>query len=408
VKYFRNTELAKLYNVSEKSVRNWIQAAQEGKIELQLYKQSDRSWVANTSKNTFLIEQLAKKGKKYKNKRSFKAISPNSSFYETYSHKQVLDIISNLSIHNEIPLQYSYVDGGAKYWNQYASRLASEETPNVLTKTIELLDASFNNIEGLLSDRKWVNVVDLGPGNGIPIRGVLTRLMEQGRLKRYIAIDSSKEMLQILEQNIKSWFGNEVKFEGYIRDFSHERFDDILADDYADDDSNVPASLVFLLGGTLSNFKSPSIVLQAVNSSLGLNDLLIYSDKLDTPNTRRYFDFNISAVEQKLTPRHRLILDYLNVNEAFYDVEQTFDEQKRARSISIIPRMDLTVIFNTRIGTRQVELRKNNPVLLWRAWGWDTMQLIRQFDRNGFDLMQLLRSKDEEYILVISKLRINQ
>lgn len=74
MKYFRNTELAKIYKVSEKSVRNWIEAAQSGKIELQLFEHNGKYFIANTSKNTTIIEKLVEKGKKFRNTRGHKKL----------------------------------------------------------------------------------------------------------------------------------------------------------------------------------------------------------------------------------------------------------------------------------------------------------------------------------------------
>src|SRR6266516_4345302 len=105
MKYFKNTELAKLYKVSEKSVRNWIEAAAAGNIDLELYKVGNKHHVANTLKNNSVIEQLVQKGKKYKNTRGFRAVSPKKEFYETYNKEQILDIIYGLTVHKEIPLQ---------------------------------------------------------------------------------------------------------------------------------------------------------------------------------------------------------------------------------------------------------------------------------------------------------------
>lgn len=400
MKYFKNTELAKLYNVSEKSVRNWIQAAQEGKIDLQLYEQSGKFWVANTSKNTVAIENLVQKGKKFKNRRGLKAVTPVDEFYKLYNHKQILDIISNLTIHHEIPTQYSYFDGGAKYWDEYTHRLSSEQAPNILKGTVELLDATFENVDKLIDNYERVNVVDLGPGNGLPIRSTLERLLKEGKLNRYIAIDCSKEMLEILEQNINTWFEGKVKFEGHIRDISYERFDDLLAGAYTENVIN----LVFLLGNTLNNFRSPDQVLTAISNSLGLNDLLFYSCYLDTPTTRRYFDFNSSRQNQKF--RSELILDLLNIGGSLYGIEQKFNEEKRARSICMIPTVDLSIAFSLQDGVRTVELRKNEPILLWRGRHKDTVETINQFDENGLDLVQATKTKDQQYLLTTSRIKV--
>lgn len=299
MKYFKNTELAKLYNISEKSVRNWIEAAQTGKLDLQLFEHNDKFYIANTSKNMANIEKLVEKGKKYKNSRGLKTITPTDKFYETFNQKQILDIIANLTVHREIPLHYTYVDGGAEYWDKYANRLLHEETPNMLNQTITLVDQSLENIDRLLDKDKKINVVDLGPGNALPIRNTLTYLLKHKKLGRYVAIDISQEMLSIAERNIREWFGDAVQFEGHVRDLSHERFDDLFADDYATDDADTPVNLVVLLGGSLSNFRSPLQALQAINNSLSPHDLFVFGSKLDTPNTRRFFDFNISSHNEK-------------------------------------------------------------------------------------------------------------
>ena len=136
MKYFKNTELAKLYHVSEKSVRNWIDAVEIGKLDLDLFDQKGKFYIANTTKNTRTIEALVEKGKKYKNKRGFRSLSPTDEFYEMYSPKQILHIISNLSIQHELPVQYTYIDGGADYWDQYAKRMIEDESANVLKFTI--------------------------------------------------------------------------------------------------------------------------------------------------------------------------------------------------------------------------------------------------------------------------------
>lgn len=401
MKYFKNTELAKLYHISEKSVRNWIEAAEAGKLDLQLFEKGDKKYIANTSKNTLVIEKQVEKGKKFKNTRGFKTVTPNAKFYKIFSQKQIYDVLANLTVHHEMPLRYTYVDGGAELWDKYAERLSEEETPNLLSQTIDLLDANSDQLNQLLGDRK-VNVIDLGPGNGLPVRNLLTNLVEKKRLNRYIAIDISKEMLQISEDHTKKWFGDKVRFEGYVRDFSHERFDDIIATETSNE---LPLNLVLLLGGTLCNFRSPQQSLQAINNSIGLNDLFIYSTKLDTPNSRRYFDFNISAGEKGLAPRHRLPFDLMGIDPSFYEVDQFFDTEQKARFITIKPTVDIRLTLKVSSGERQVELLKGEPILIWRYWHQDLIDVVTQFDQNEFDLMQISRSKDREFLLVMATIK---
>lgn len=400
MKYFKNTELAKLYHISEKSVRNWIESAQASKLDLQLFEKNGKKYIANTSRNTLIIEKQVEKGKKFKNTRGLKTITPTEKFYKTYSPKQIFDIIANLKIHHEMPLKYTYVDGGADFWDKFAHRLVQEESPNILTSSVDLLRKSMGQLVDLIGDKK-VNVIDLGPGNSLPVHDLLEFLLEKERLNRYIAIDVSKEMLKISETHTKEWFEGRLPFEGLVRDFSHERFDDILAHE---DDNTI--NIVLLLGGTLSNFRSPQYSLQAINNSLGLGDLFIYTLKLDTPSSRRYFDFfNTTPGSMGLALRHRLPFDLMGIDESLYEVEQLYDETQKARFIRVKPRTDLHIIFEVEGKKRTVELLKGEPILVWRSWHLNTVEVINQFDQNDFDLMQVSCSENQEFLLVMATIK---
>jgi uncharacterized SAM-dependent methyltransferase len=401
MKYFKHTELARLYHVSEKSVRNWVQAAQDGKLKLHLHEENGRPYIANVTKNIAIIEDLVKKGKKYKNTRGAKALTPKKEFYELYTHKQILDIISNITVHHETPLQYGYMDGGADDWDRYTKRLHKEHGSNLLHCTTKLIDSTANYIDGIMADHPEVNVVDLGPGNAIPIRPTLERLLKQKRLGRYIGIDISKDMVSFADANIKQWFGERVQFEPHVRDISFERFNDLLADGFSHGGT---ANMVFLLGATLANFRAPEQVLQTINNSLGPDDVFLCAGYLDSPTARRYFDYRTSFT-QKVPAQDGLILHLLNVDESLYDVEQIFDEKERARSISVKPKLDLSIRFDLPHGTRFIELRKGDPILLWRHRHYNLPALIKLFDKSGFEIVQATKSQDQDYYLLAAKIK---
>ena len=132
MKYYKNTEIAALFHVSEKAARNWVEATQQGKLNLELFEKDGRFFIANTSKNMQVMEDLVSERKKFKNTRSYKVITPKPEFYDLFSPEQIYEIITNLEIHREIPRQYSYFNGGAGHWDLYAQRLAAEETPNII------------------------------------------------------------------------------------------------------------------------------------------------------------------------------------------------------------------------------------------------------------------------------------
>jgi uncharacterized SAM-dependent methyltransferase len=395
VKYYKNTELAKIYSVSEKTVRNWVDSAYAHKLDLELQEVNGKFYVANTSKNNAAVEQLVQKGKKYKNSRGLKTVQPLPQFYSLYNPKQILDIISNIDIYREIPLQYNYFNSGATKWDEYI-----KTQPNSLTNTIELVNLNQDYIDQLLSDYAKVNIIDIGVGNGMPVKELVSHFLETDKLKRYIAIDISKELVNIAEENFRQWFGNKVNFEGYIRDIDHERFDDLLVTESFDNQDGKVANLVLFFGGTISNFRQPSHPLTTIHDSMGRNDFLIFTKKLDSEKSRRYFDFagNTSMAID-------LVLDHLNISKDAYTIEQFFDEKRMARQVQAKLNIALSIEFELEGRSRVVDLQKGESLLLLRVQHQNTMDTLTQFDSNGFELVQASRSQDQDYLLLMTRIK---
>ncbi len=403
--YFKNTELANLYNVSEKTVRNWIQSAVEGKLPLQLYEKDGRPYVANIIRNTTLIESLIQKNKKYKNTRGYKVVKPTKEFYKIYDAKQIFDVISSLDIYREMPHSYSYFNGGAADWDLYVQKLASEDTSNILKNTIGLLDLNLPYLDELLATFDKVNIVDVGPGNGYPVRNLLQHFVDNGKLGRYIGIDISQDMLDIVESNIHEWFGDKASFEGHARDISYERFEDLVAPDSFDRESTV-ANIVLYLGSTIANLRKPNQSLSVIHESMGKNDILIVARSLDTEKTRRYFDFTTTASgNPSLSSLDGFVLNQLITDESLYEVEQLFDEQQMARQIQIRLKVALAIEFRLEDKPKVINFNKGETLLLWQHKHQDLLSIVEQFDENGFDLLEATKSTDRESVLAISKIK---
>ena len=398
MQYFRNYALARLMHVSQATVGNWITTARQGKSDLQLHEQDGKHFVANTTKNLAIIETLVRENKKFKTTRDLKTIKPASRFYDLYSPMQIADIIANLTTYREMPLQYTYFDAGAEHWAEYADRLSHEETPNMLNRNIELLSSNLTSLERLLGGHRRINVIDLGVGNCHPVKDFLARLVSRGVLNRYIGIDQSKDMLSVARGNIQKWFGDKIAFEAYTRDMSRERFDDLLTRDYFVKDEEPPRSVVLLFGGTLANQRVPDDTLRLINSSMAAGDLFVYFMKLDTPNSRRFFDVPFDT-------QFRLPLDLLNLDPSWYEVERFFDEEQRARFIRVRLTVALSITFELDGGQWRVDFDKGDTILIWRYWHQTSSEVLAQLDRNGFNLFQASKTRDDEYLLTVCNIR---
>lgn len=403
--YFTHVELAERYRISEATVRNWVKMAKDGKLSLVLHIEGSRSYIANVPGNMPVIENLVKTNKKYRNTLSSKTITPKPAFYKTFTEKQIYEIVRNLEAHHEIPRQYNYFDGGADEWDVYTQRLAGEHAPNLLNRTVKLLTDNQSYLDQLLSKYKHINVIDIGPGNALPVKAFLNHLLQQKKLSRYIAIDISAEMLQIAKQNIKEWFNDRVTFEKLELDITHERFGDILVQDYSVKDAKDTCNVVLFLGGTAYNFRNPGSAFWTIHESMNANDILIYTDKIETEETRpQWFDYNVKPGKLSLTPMHRLVFDMLSIDDSLYDVEMGFNKKLGQHYTLARFKVALNLKFKFKNGERIIALEKGDTILLWRSWQITAQNFLDQFERNEFYVAHTSQTDDHRYVMTIAQI----
>lgn len=404
MQYFKNVDLTKMYPVSEKAVRNWIAAAKEGKLDLILHEEDGKAYIANVAKNIAFIQKLAEERKKYANSRSKKVVRAKDELYVLYNDSQLLDIISDIKTYHEVPNKYSYFDNGAEYWDQYTEMLAKEQVPNMFNSIDELVNLNISYIDEMTKSCSKVNIIDIGPGNGRPIRNLLSHLKDRGVLGRYIALDISKDMLEIVERNISDWFNDSIAFEGYVRDIAYDRFADLIASEKLQHGDDV-VNIAIVLGGTLNNFRDPNEAFQTIHSSINKGDLFIHAFKLDSARSRQFFHFNEGDEVASLSNRDKRMLDLLSIDESMYDVEQEYNEELKARTIHIQLKIAVSVKLKIDGEEYSLDLDKGDKILLWRYWHLSSLDALRQLEASKFDYLQASQTDDHDYLLTISRIK---
>lgn len=404
--YFKNSELADTYHVSDRTVRYWIKLAREGKLKLDLHVEGKKTYLTKNAGNIAVIEKHVAENRKHRPRNAHKLISPKPEFYRLFTQAQIYDIVRNLEMHHEIPRQYNYFDGGATEWDEYVEQLDKQDVPNLLNRTVDLLKETEGYLDNRLAKYDKINVVDIGVGNALPSKGVLQHLIDNGRLGRYIAIDISPEMLDIAERNIKKWFAGKVIVEKYEIDITFERFANILAQDYLNSGQSNTANLVLFLGGTPYNFRNPDDAFRTINESMNANDFLVYTDKLETERMQpQWYQYTSKPGKLELSPIHRIVFDLLNIDSSFFDVEMGFDEQNGQRYARTRMKVAFTLKFEFEEGEREISFEKGETILLWRSWQMSADLIHEQFKRNGFYTLHSTQSDDREYLLTISQVK---
>jgi uncharacterized SAM-dependent methyltransferase len=331
-------------------------------------------------------------------------IRPRPEFYEVYSEEQIHGLLTDLENYHEMNFGYSYFDDGADNWDDYARRLAAQDAPNSLTGTVELLEMSTSYLDTVLEKHDGINIIDIGAGNALPVRGLLNHLVERKKLGRYIALDISHKMLDIAERNIQDWFKNDVTFEGHQLDINREGFKSALTKDESRDERILNVAL--FLGGTPNNFRDPDNSFRIIHDSLRQGDMFIRTSKLDTDSARNFFDF---STENKgataLDTLDRFLFNVLNIDENLFEVERGYDPELRQRYRRIRFISPVKLVFelgNNRDDQRVVEFKEDDRILLWRAWHMTPKNIVDQLERNGFHPVYTGRTQDEQYMLAQS------
>lgn len=404
--YFKASELVKRLKVSERTIYRWVEEAKQGDLNLVLLDRGEKKYIAKSDSNLTILDGLAKERIKYKNRKSLKQISPDENFYKVFTDNHIYDIIKNIEINKEVPLKYSYMNGGAQAWDKHAHYMWSSKDESVIPKTKELTRFIIEYLISIISKYKKVNIIDIGPGNGLPVKSILSKLVEADKLNKYIALDISPDMLNILEKNITNWYNGKVNFEGIIGDITKDTFQSTAFRNIAYEGEDVSIiNIVLYIGGTIEN-DSYSQQIRIINSSMSSNDLFVLEQGVD--NGVRNLRFRFGEETQSQTSdlaQRKMVIDLLNIDESLYEVERFYSEKDKAKIINIRFKYDIVVNIDSGTLKRKISFFKGDSLTIWRYNCHTTIEVLEELDKNGFRLLSATTSMNKESGIFISEIK---
>ncbi|WP_433220490.1 L-histidine N(alpha)-methyltransferase [Dactylosporangium sp. CS-047395] len=290
-------------------------------------------------------------------------------------------IAAELAETGEIDSRWVYMAEGAEFWDRYVTWQEGDATPNLTGTALDLLRAAHDDLIAPLTGP--VRVLDLGPGNGIPARGVLERLATAGRLERYIGIDASAEMFAIAERNLRTWLGPDIPLEFHRRNFTADPLTDLRG----------PATLALLIGGTLLNCTDPVAVLRHARTAA---DVIVHGARVDTVTNRTFFRFSPTETGEDIPDRHRALLDRLGVPRSHYEPEIGYDDTTRQRYLRIHVTCPVTV-------ADRLTLPAGRRVLLWRYHHLAADEHIAMLEAAGWTKLTARLTPDGEFLLLAGR-----
>lgn len=409
--YLKASEVVQLFGVGKRTVYHWIDAAKDKKIGLEVAEVKGKTYVLNTPLNMVRMKDLAEKGVKFKNKKLLQVISPKKEFYQTYSEDQIIDILKNLEVNNEIPLKYTYMDGGAVLWNEYSNKMWHEEDGCSLPNTVELLHFNLEYIYSLVESYDQVNIVDIGPGNAFPVRSIIDFFLKKKLLRKYIAIDYSPDMLKIAVKNLEEWFGDALVHEEYVADITSYSFQALLAKNTIYKKEKVSCvNIILYLGGTIENDKQYAQQLGLISKSLGIHDVFVLEQGLDKEHLR----VQVLLGKENAPARNiglfqgKALLELLNFRDDFYTIERYYDEKEKAKKVCARLQFDVKLNIATENIKRTIYLKNKETINFWRYNSHSNTDVYNEMLKAGFDVKHMTTSLNEESIMLVASIKSSE
>jgi uncharacterized SAM-dependent methyltransferase len=389
---YTQAQVAKKYNVSRATVNRWVDLAISGKYNLQLDHSAKAVRILDNAHNEVELAMLSEAAIKYKSG-NLKQVQVSDEFYQIFDEDSVLEIFNDLLYRNQVNSKFTYINGGAMYWDAFYNN------GTIISKSIDsLLDNSLEDIYYYSSLNPKINVIDLGPGNGYPVKKLITSIVKKRLLHSYTALDISKEIIEITKANIRSWFPK-LKINSYIKDLEYGKIGNIFFENKQKGETN----LVLHLGNTLCNYEDRIQVLKNIAFGMAPNDLLILSFTLDQENNKTSLNYvkNEEADNQDfwLTKAVGIDLDQC-------EIKLEYNPILNCKTKYMILDKDYEIEY--RLGKRQeiLNLQKGQIITTWRHYLIDIQTFIDEIRAVGMELLELKTDQDGANALAICRVKV--
>ena len=390
MEYFSNKEVVEKYNISQPTLFKWLKNAQIQKNNLVIQKVNKNWKIIKNEQNISELERLYLEAQKFKNKIALEKITPKSEFFEIFSHRQIVEIINDLQISKEINLKFSYFGQNNIVWDKQAKDTKNYKT--TATDSQNLLN-SFPFLAQKISQFSKINIIDIGCGNGLATLEFVKHIHKKKLLNKYIAVDISPEMLEIAKINLNAGIDN-LNFVSYIHDIEESDIKEICFDNKIEKTVN----LILFIGGTVGNFTNQDHIWSNLKNSLGKNDLLIISNKLDKNESKSRFDGVKKYYQRYLYIPNLLGLETINPKLHFI-----FNEKKQARCCYLELQKDYILnIKDDKIDTI-LKFQKGDKIEIWMHKLSTVQSLLDSLTFYGLEMVQLTTEKDGNHALVVAE-----
>lgn len=306
----------------------------------------------------------------------------NSEIVNNLSPEQFYELVKGIREKRNISHKFAYLSkSGADYWDSFYKRHTGSDTYTTLQTIQLLLEQSKQFLTYLVGDKN-LHVVDLGPGNGYPLKNTVEHFTKAQSLKSYTAFDFSPTVNQLALSNMKLWIGD-VELCQVEGDF--ENFDFTTIFNAKDNEVN----LLYLIGGTVSNIEDRSSLLRRLIRCLGDDDIFIVNFTLKEGakkivyGTAEFRDF------EGILPM-QLGIDLHQCKQAVF-----FEEATQRFLATITLDKDYSLFLRKGELEERIELKQGETLTIWMHLISSFQDIIKLLEDSGGTVFSATKSLDE-------------
>jgi uncharacterized SAM-dependent methyltransferase len=308
-----------------------------------------------------------------------------------FSPRQFSELITSILGRGEIPLKFVYMtEDGARAWGNLAATRGTEGVRGINHVEANLLTSKVDSFLHSFEEGSFLNIIDVGCGEGSPVLPLLESLTTRNVQFRYVPVDISDRMLEVASDTIRQRYST-IDIRPKQLDFEHGNFADItyeLRDGYA-------KNLLLFLGSTLGNQADRHRVLTNLRDSMTSEDYVIIGVEL----------VNLSKTEKLLSQYHGPIVEdfvfamanTIGLKSTDGDLNVRFNSDQNQIELSFRLKTDTRIT----IGSDSFILEKDEHLLLARSHKFSEWIFVRVLQEAGFRIELLTTSKEKGYSLVM-------
>jgi uncharacterized SAM-dependent methyltransferase len=233
--------------------------------------------------------------------------------------------------------------------------------------------------------------VDIGSGNAYPLKNFLFQLYQKDLLNKYVAVDISKELSLIAENNVKNWLPN-VEVLTLNIDFEKQDLTEILFEIKNNDVINI----MFLVGGAYGNLEDREKFLKIIRDSLDGDDILVIQNKHYDPKSFSELK-HLDTLKDLLVWIPRMLGVDINSSE----IVKRYEPSLESRVVYLKLDKDYDIQFDVKGVIKNVQLLKGQEIRLLKHHMSTIHEVIGESTRSNLELTHYSTNENRSDMICI-------